>query len=881
MSDRDRYYSKPPSTASLGFGYGFAGNAVGTGGGSNALTGVWTPIQLDSAGNLLTSIAGGITLSGATISVPPNTFITGNPFVSIQNPVTVIDSGIRAVSFDRNTPLNVSGYVISVVTGAVSASFDSSSIVSAQASGNAYLASISGRANQVVPVSGQVGLTNSILAVSGVISTTSVDTGNRSVLVTNPVLAVSGVVQANVSTVDTGNRSVLIVNGVVPVSGSVQSTILNGVLPISGVVTANVSTVDTGIRAVNVTNGVVPVSGNVTITNAGFINNGGFVGLTGNPVVTITGVVATSASVTIGNVHETGLVNTTDTTGNLYLAAISGLLSSNLTTAAWVTGDIRNIPGTVLAISGVVQASVSTTDTGIRAVNVTNTAPINISGWVTTIVTGGSVSASVTNPLGVTGISKDVNPIYSGVNTYNFLPVGGRAVQPSGVGAVTGYGSGDFAILNFSRANGGLFVHQANLDYTQDTVTITPSGNVLAISGVVQATLSAQPIVDALTSGNNYLASISGRTNQVVPVSGLVGITNSVLSVSGNSTIINSVLAVSGITQANLTNGILPVSGLVSDNAGNLYLAAISGRVSQVVPISGLVGITNTAPIPVSGVVVATLDPSAIVSAQSSGNAYLASISGRVNQVVPVSGLVGLTNSLLAVSGNVTVLGTVTVSVSNTPTVTVGNSLLAVSGNATITNSVLAISGVVTAGVSNPIGVTGVTTDRYNGYTGAGLAVVPFLPVGGRAVNPSGVGAITGYSTGDSVVFNFNAQNGGVFVHQANLNEFQDAVTTRPSGALNASANTVSGTNNSLWGTPLPSNPARLAWGVQNMSTGAMFVRMGTLVNSGNAHFILKGGTAVMDGLGASWTDSPAVWRGPVSISGYFSVSPIYSAWEL
>lgn len=98
------------------------------------------------------------------------------------------------------------------------------------------------------------------------------------------------------------------------------------------------------------------------------------------------------------------------------------------------------------------------------------------------------------------------------------------------------------------------------------------------------------------------------------------------------------------------------------------------------------------------------------------------------------------------------------------------------------------------------------------------------------------------------------------------------------SGLATVSNDAVSGST----GVVLAANSNRLAWFIQNLHTGGLMVRLGnTLPSTGNLNFILKGGTVINDGLGASWTDSPAIYRGNVSVSGLGGSPTLYTAWQI
>lgn len=79
--------------------------------------------------------------------------------------------------------------------------------------------------------------------------------------------------------------------------------------------------------------------------------------------------------------------------------------------------------------------------------------------------------------------------------------------------------------------------------------------------------------------------------------------------------------------------------------------------------------------------------------------------------------------------------------------------------------------------------------------------------------------------------------------------------------------------------TALASNSARAAWGIQNVGTNALFVRLGASASDTVFHKVLKGGSGAKDGLGGSWDqDGPTVFTGEISVAG---TSPSYVVYEL
>lgn len=200
-----------------------------------------------------------------------------------------------------------------------------------------------------------------------------------------------------------------------------------------------------------------------------------------------------------------------------------------------------------------------------------------------------------------------------------------------------------------------------------------------------------------------------------------------------------------------------------------------------------------------------------------------------------------------------------------------------VTGQVGITNTTpIPISGVVVAGVSNPIGVTGVRNDVNPTYSGNGLYNYNFLPVGGRAVNVSGVGLPSGYQTGDYAVLNFDRNNGSLLVTQGVLDPSQDCTSVTFSGNSTVSNRTVSGAAQAV----LAANAARVYGFIQNLGTGALMIGLGATPTTGSLNRILAGGTALNDGKGGVWETER--YRGSVFVSGVdFTVPSTYIAWEL
>lgn len=422
--------------------------------------------------------------------------------------------------------------------------------------------------------------------------------------------------------------------------------------------------------------------------------------------------------------------------------------------------------------------------------------------------------------------------------------------------------------------------------YVQNQLPINVTGWVTTIT-TGNVSFDSSAIVNAQATGNNYLGFISGRE---------INNNNFLSGISGR---LNSIVPISGVVQSNITNAVVPISGVVQ--------AAVS--IGAVAVTGGSISISNGV-VPISGVVQAQVSSGPIVDAQASGNALavtanvlLSGISGALAGNLSDTALVrdvtgqlylaaisGLLSSNLSdpawVTGAVSIVGGGALNVAVTGgVISSSSSTVAVTGGVTINGggslNVAVTGGVISSSSSNPVGVTGTKMDNNVSIWGASSQPYAMLPIGGRAVMPSGAGSITGgYNTGDYVMFSFNAQNGGLMCNQGALDATQDNVTTVASGVSSVSSNTVSGINNIGWGTPLNANPNRLAWGITNLSTGTIFVAFRSSVNSGTAHIVLRGGSGHMDGGGQSYISDPTSWRGPVSVTGYFFTSPAYSAWE-
>lgn len=79
--------------------------------------------------------------------------------------------------------------------------------------------------------------------------------------------------------------------------------------------------------------------------------------------------------------------------------------------------------------------------------------------------------------------------------------------------------------------------------------------------------------------------------------------------------------------------------------------------------------------------------------------------------------------------------------------------------------------------------------------------------------------------------------------------------------------------------TALSANTGRAGWGIQNQGTNPLFVRLGDSASTTVFHIILKGGSAVNDGNGGTFTQTQGtVYQGKITTSG---IAPTYTVFEL
>jgi len=292
-SDGFRYYGKLYNTnhGAPAFQYIYDSGVVWQNDAGQLITGAERPV-------VPTDLAANINLSGISLSVGAVNLtgvnvvtLTGNTPVSLVNTAPIPVSGVVVSS---PSPIQaISGYVNTIVTGAVSASFDTTPLVLATASGNnntlvadRLLSGISGQLGNTLNVS----VTNTApLPISGVVQA-SVSIGNVAVTGGSIQTITTGTISATVDNtsvvlaIATGNNLLVIANQL----NSGISGLLGSNLSSAAYVTGAVSLTNTaplpvsGVTQANVTNALLAVSGLVSLTNA-------LVAISGNTVNTVTG----------------------------------------------------------------------------------------------------------------------------------------------------------------------------------------------------------------------------------------------------------------------------------------------------------------------------------------------------------------------------------------------------------------------------------------------------------------------------------------------------------------------------------------------------------------------------------------------------------------
>lgn len=443
----------------------------------------------------------------------------------------------------------------------------------------------------------------------------------------------------------------------------------------------------------------------------------------------------------------------------------------------------------------------------------------------------------------VTGAVRPVFNTDLGTTSNTQLSVSGLNLTVGAV-SITGFNSGSaLGNLDLTRTylpTSGIGTGLVNV--TNLTLNVAVTGG--SIQTIVTGTIGGTVQVNSVTiTGNPGVVVTGGQLSG--SALGNLDVTRTYLPISGAAgsfiAIDTGIRNISGSAQGNLdlTRSYLPISG-----AGGVFVVALTGLQSVLAVQTGTLtaSIAAGTSVAVTGGTINVLD--------NSGWAFLAAISGS------------LVTSLTAAAP-------VTGDIRNIP-----GTVLAISG---FVNTI--VTGTVSSTISNPIGVTGASLDKALPTV---LGSTNFLAIGGRVVNPSGGGSITGYnSTGDLAMLNI-APNGGVYTNQAILDQTQDNVTIWAANTGIGPLTALSGAAAPFFGIALPNNPNRRAWFAVNLGTGGLMIKMSaTIPTTGNLDLFLGGATTPWAGNGQSWTDSPAIYTGPVAISGFGGAPCVYRLWEL
>ena len=75
------------------------------------------------------------------------------------------------------------------------------------------------------------------------------------------------------------------------------------------------------------------------------------------------------------------------------------------------------------------------------------------------------------------------------------------------------------------------------------------------------------------------------------------------------------------------------------------------------------------------------------------------------------------------------------------------------------------------------------------------------------------------------------------------------------------------------------SSGRRIAWNIQNLDTGVLYVNMGGTASATVFHFVLKGGTGAKDGTGGTvGQENGVIFTGPISV--FSAGTPSYTVLE-
>lgn len=131
------------------------------------------------------------------------------------------------------------------------------------------------------------------------------------------------------------------------------------------------------------------------------------------------------------------------------------------------------------------------------------------------------------------------------------------------------------------------------------------------------------------------------------------------------------------------------------------------------------------------------------------------------------------------------------------------------------------------------------------------------------------------FNTHETGTANVSIINGTVNVSATGVSNVSGLVTAQYPSSTSVSTSTPA----SVYGLSLAANTARKSWFVQNLATGALYIKFGTAATNSSFNVVLKGQTNSDSFDGASWTDEGARYKGNVSTTGIGPAN--FIIWEM
>lgn len=686
-------------------------------------------------------------IAGAALGVSGNPlFTTGNTTVQIST-VQVVNSTISVTGSTVN--VNVNGTVPVSISGSLPV----------------LISSVSVSGSTVTVSNGNINVTNSGFAV----------TNTPTVLITStPAFQLNGAIPAGTNQIGlVSGSTVTVANINRNVTGSTVTIVTSGgvALPVSGTLTVNPGTAAFPIISTNtlvvapapgqafpiISTNTLPVSGSVSITNASIqvtlstTNvSGSTVTIGGTPNVSVTNTpsvnIVNVATVTVSGAASVSGSSVTVTNGNV-TATISGIPSVNInntptvsisgTPNVNVTNTALNVTGSTVGINGTVPVTFS----GTQNTNIVNVATVTVSG---------TPNVSVTN-------TPNVNAIQSGnwLNTIQVL---------SSVGIPTSVGFSGAAAQVPSVITDGVRTASVTAVSGQTGLNVNIIGG--AGAGGTSSTIgSAYPNAGTAAgfvgpTGLMQAGAVDVSSNVLVHI--VEGVTGSTVNVGGIVQVAGTV-AISTAVPFNVSGSTVNVNGIVTVNVNNTPNVSVTNTPN--VSVTNTIAANISAPLPAGSNVIGgvTISGSPTFSASGStvtvinpaGGTLSVSVSNtpsvNINSSIPA----GTNNIGLVTGSTVTVIptggGNFPVAIQGTPSVNISAALPAGTNNiGTVTGSTVNVNGTVTTTI------TGTPSVNINNSIPAGTNNIG--TVTGSTVNINGSVAVTGtIAATQSGTWNVNA----------------------------------------------------------------------------------------------------------------------------